>query len=201
MAQAGLTIVSDTSFTGFIKGAFNLRTSFNGLKNCERILGGKSNWKNDQLRDEFNAGIKLSLGLFEMAISFMPRKFILLLEFAGFSGNRTFGLGKLETCAQISTSIRKLAAFSVVGGYYSFIEYFYCLGELDEKLPLMQALVKDWSEMYPDSQWTTVCLGFMEQLEGNLDTALTSYEVMMLDKRQPRFIHFGVYWQKCWISA
>lgn len=199
--QAGLIAVNDTSFTGFIKAALNLRTSFSGLKNCERILDGKTNWKNEELREEFRSGVKLSLGLFEMAISFMPRKFILLLELAGFSGNRTYGLEKLETCAQIRTSVRKLGAFAIIGGYYSFIEYFYCLGELETKLSLMDVLVKDWVQMYPNSQWTTVVKGFMEQLNGNLDQALSSYEVMVLDKRHPRFIHFGVYWQKCWISA
>lgn len=196
-----MTIISDTSFTGFIKGALNLRSSFSGLKNCERILEGKTNWKNEKLRDEFSAGIKLSLGGFEMAISFMPRKFILLLELAGFSGNRTFGLEKLEKCAQISGSIRKLAGLTAVAAYYAFIEYFYCLGELDSKLGLMQQLVSEWTEMFPTSHWTTVCQGFIEQMSGNLDKALESYEVMVLDQRHPRFIHFGVYWQKCWISA
>ena len=146
-------------------------------------------------------GSTFGLGCFEMAISFMPRKFILLLEMAGFSGNRTFGLGKLEKCAQITSSLRKLGGFAVVAGYYSFIEYFYCLGELDEKLPLINLLLKDWERMLPNSLWTTVCRGFMEQLSGDIDSAVKKYEVMVLDTRMPRFIHFGVYWQKCYISA
>ena len=90
-----LCVASDQSILGFIKGAYRTKLAYNVLKKCERIMHSKTNWKSDILREEFIAGVNMSLGVFEMIISLIPRRFRMLIELAGFSSSQNFVMDKL----------------------------------------------------------------------------------------------------------
>lgn len=135
-----------------------------------------------------------------MAISFMPRKFILLLELAGFSGNRSFGLEAIQKASEISgSSLRKFGAFGMLAGYNGFAEYFYCLGE--PNIPLINQLTDEFERLVPGSVWNCLNEGFKRQNMGDFSSALTSYSRIVSHPKCPRYFHYGLNWQSCWLSA
>lgn len=45
-------------------------------------------WESEVSRVHFKSGVRLGTATFNLMISMLPAKFVTLLEFAGFSGNR-----------------------------------------------------------------------------------------------------------------
>lgn len=68
IAYALLTVGVDQTVMGFIKGAIRMRSGFNGIKYCERILKERKRWESEILRREFECGIVGCLGVFDMVI-------------------------------------------------------------------------------------------------------------------------------------
>lgn len=156
IAYAILTVGVDQTVMGFIKGALRMRSGFKGIKFCEKILTERKNWQSDVLKREFECGIIGCLGVFDMVISFFPRRFITLLHLAGFTGitqgrdesssirrllaslstvnnlqlgDRMNGLARLDRAASVA-AIRSLPAMAAVAGYHIGGEFCYGLGKL-----------------------------------------------------------------------
>jgi tetratricopeptide (TPR) repeat protein len=198
----GLCVVEDQSILGFIKGAFRVRSCFNGLKECERILANKTNWKSSILREEFEAGVNLGLGLFEMGISFMPRKFMILLELAGFSSNRSFGLEKLMVTSKCKTSLRKYGGMAGLVGYYLFIEYFYGLGDVKKETQVMlHDIMQHMLDLYPNSDYAVGIKGGIAYVLGNFKEAESFWNTFIYQTSTPRGLKYVLFYYKVWLST
>ena len=81
------------------KFGFINRSSYKSFKESEKILETRKCWSSKAVRDHFASGVYMGLGSFDMIISFFPSKFIKLLEFAGFSGDRHVRLTSCLTFA------------------------------------------------------------------------------------------------------
>lgn len=195
----GLCVVEDQSLMGFVKGALRVRSCYAGLKECERIMNGRTNWTSEVLRQEFCAGVLADLGLFEMGISFMPRKFMILLELAGFSSNRSFGLDKLESAATYSLSLRKLLGMLSLVGYHMFAEYFYGLGEVRRDLVL--EYLRFASGLFPASPYAGLIVGLTDNVTGDFASALKHYEIIMQQDSTPRGMVYVLLYLQAWLNA
>lgn len=192
-----LCVVDDQSLMGFVRGALRVRACFSGLKECERIMKGKTNWKSQLLKDEFCSGVLLDLGLFEMGVSFMPRKFMILLELAGFSSNRSFGLEQLELAATYTTTHRKHPAMIAVVSYYGFIEYFYGLGEV--KVNLMKEFLTYAFNLHPTSSYAIGIQGFIHFITGEFFEAEALFVRFLNEPTTPRGLKYILYFYCCWL--
>ena len=123
--DAVCTVINDQSVTGAIRGALKLNLAHRTFKECERILEKKTNWSSEMSRDHFSSGVNLGLGAFELVISFFPQKFIRLLEFAGYCGDRAVGIGHLLKSEAIKTGFMHPWVSVLLSLYYGFLEYFY----------------------------------------------------------------------------
>ncbi|XP_041272477.1 tetratricopeptide repeat protein 39B isoform X3 [Onychostruthus taczanowskii] len=89
LQKAALTFVQDENMINFIKGGLKIRTSYQIYKECHQVLlttqGNKS--KNETYY-QFEGGVKLGIGAFNLMLSLLPGRILRLLEFIGFSGNR-----------------------------------------------------------------------------------------------------------------
>lgn len=119
------TVINDQSVSGAIRGALKINVAHRTFKECERILVKKTNWSTDQSRDHFSSGVNLGLGAFELVISFFPQKFIKLLEFAGYCGDRVVGVEHLKKSEGIKSGFMHPWVSVLLSLYYGFLEYFY----------------------------------------------------------------------------
>jgi len=123
--DAACTVIADQSVTGFVRAAIKIRTAHRTFKECEKILKGKENWSSCSSREDFASGVTFGLGAFDIVISFFPSKFVKLLEFAGFSGDRVAGTDYLMQAESMRNGFMHPWTSVLLSIYYGFLEYFY----------------------------------------------------------------------------
>ena len=57
------------------------------FRDCWNALNHRD-WGDCQFRDDFESGVRLGVGAFNLMISLLPARVMKLLEFIGFNGNR-----------------------------------------------------------------------------------------------------------------
>jgi hypothetical protein len=120
------TVINDQSVTGAIRGAFKINLAHRTFRECEKVLQKKDNLKSQESRYHFASGVNLGLGGFELVVSFFPSKFIKLLEFAGYCGDRVMGIEHLQRSERIKHGFMHPWVSVILSFYYGFLEYFYC---------------------------------------------------------------------------
>ncbi|KAI1305305.1 Tetratricopeptide repeat protein 39B [Halotydeus destructor] len=147
IVTAIITIQADQSIMGFINGALNARAAYQSYQECYNILKYKKTWKSSCSKMHFENGVRLAVGGFELMISYLPSKFIKLLEFAGFSGNRAQGLRELDVSLQLTDTVRWPVTVIIFVMYNIFLEMVFGLGETDVRS--LESLVRKTSLRYP----------------------------------------------------
>ncbi|KAI1727875.1 tetratricopeptide repeat protein 39B [Ditylenchus destructor] len=103
MFRAILTFFYDESLVSFIKGSFKIRSCYQSFKECHRILNSdcwkekSDSVKSQEIKRQFECGVRMGIGAFNLMLSTLPTKLLRLLEVVGFSGNKVSALfiGKL----------------------------------------------------------------------------------------------------------
>ncbi|XP_016405107.1 tetratricopeptide repeat protein 39B [Sinocyclocheilus rhinocerous] len=89
LQKATLTFVQDENMISFIKGGIKIRTSYQIYKDCQSLLNMSQGVGGDsEAFRQFEGGVKLGIGSFNLMLSLLPARILRLLEFIGFSGNR-----------------------------------------------------------------------------------------------------------------
>uniref|UniRef100_A0AC35UBL3 Tetratricopeptide repeat protein 39B n=1 Tax=Rhabditophanes sp. KR3021 TaxID=114890 RepID=A0AC35UBL3_9BILA len=89
LLKAVLAFFTDETFSSFIKGALKVNTCHSIYRECYKIIN-TTQWEERDavVREQFEAGTRMGIGIFNMMISIMPAKILKLLEFCGFYGNK-----------------------------------------------------------------------------------------------------------------
>nr|XP_020477825.1 tetratricopeptide repeat protein 39B-like isoform X2 [Monopterus albus] len=121
LQKAVLTFIQDENMISFIKGGIKIRTSYKIYKDCQNMLGVAQDLagQSDLFR-QFESGVKLGIGAFNLMLSLLPQRILRLLEFIGFSGNREFGLSQLREGAS-SHSLRSVVCSLTLLFYHTYI--------------------------------------------------------------------------------
>uniref|UniRef100_A0A3B3SV32 Tetratricopeptide repeat protein 39B n=1 Tax=Paramormyrops kingsleyae TaxID=1676925 RepID=A0A3B3SV32_9TELE len=89
LQKATLTFVQDENMISFIKGGIKVRTSYQIYKECQHVVNMTQYVaSNSDAFHQFEGGVKLGIGSFNLMLSLLPARILRLLEFIGFSGNR-----------------------------------------------------------------------------------------------------------------
>uniref|UniRef100_A0A914E6J8 Tetratricopeptide repeat protein 39B n=1 Tax=Acrobeloides nanus TaxID=290746 RepID=A0A914E6J8_9BILA len=100
MFRAVLTFFYDENLASLIKGAFKIRTCYQSFKECQKILNSEF-WvsRDPRIKSQFEAGVRMGVGTFNLMLSTLPSKVLRLLEVVGFSGNKVSFLSrKYQNC-------------------------------------------------------------------------------------------------------
>uniref|UniRef100_A0A9J8AID4 Tetratricopeptide repeat protein 39B n=1 Tax=Cyprinus carpio carpio TaxID=630221 RepID=A0A9J8AID4_CYPCA len=127
---------------------------------------------------QFEGGVKLGIGSFNLMLSLLPARILRLLEFIGFSGNREFGLSQLQEGAG-SHSLRSILCVLTLLFYHTYI----CLilGTGDGNLLEAEALLQPYIERFP--------------------RALVKFQECISAQQQWRQIHHLCYWELMWCHS
>lgn len=102
--KALLCIIHDESFVSFLREGLHVRASYNTYKVLQAFLNqvredalqGKD-VSSCEVDDHFTSGVSLGVGLFNIVISLLPNSVMKIVEFIGFTSDRTYGMEMLET--------------------------------------------------------------------------------------------------------
>uniref|UniRef100_A0AAZ3QQV0 Tetratricopeptide repeat protein 39B n=1 Tax=Oncorhynchus tshawytscha TaxID=74940 RepID=A0AAZ3QQV0_ONCTS len=189
LQKATLTFVQDENMISFIKGGIKIRTSFQIYKSV---------FPRDYSESfrQFEGGVRLGIGSFNLMLSLLPQRILRLLEVIGFSGNRDFGLSQLREGAA-SHGLRAVLSVLTLLLYHTYVTLI--LGTGEGNLVEAEALLGPYLEKFPN---TSVSLPLFRSQ--TLSTSLSppqaqlKFEECILAQSQWRQIHHLCYWELMW---
>uniref|UniRef100_A0A7N6A784 Tetratricopeptide repeat protein 39B n=1 Tax=Anabas testudineus TaxID=64144 RepID=A0A7N6A784_ANATE len=190
LQKATLTFVQDENMISFIKGGIKIRTSYQIYKDCQNVLNVPQDLagQSDSFR-QFEGGVKLGIGSFNLMLSLLPQRILRLLEFIGFSGNRGFGLSQLREGAS-SHSLRSILCALTLLFYHTYVSLI--LGTGEGNLVEAEALLEPYQHKYPKVSHS------QSQLHRY---ARARYEECISSQQEWKQIHHLCYWELMWTHS
>uniref|UniRef100_A0A8C4NP43 Tetratricopeptide repeat protein 39B n=1 Tax=Dicentrarchus labrax TaxID=13489 RepID=A0A8C4NP43_DICLA len=199
LQKATLTFVQDENMISFIKGGIKIRTSYQIYKDCQNVLNVSQDLagQSDAFR-QFEGGVKLGIGSFNLMLSLLPQRILRLLEFIGFSGNRGFGLSQLREGAS-SHSLRSILCALTLLFYNTYVSLI--LGTGEGNLVEAEALLEPYQQKYPKGSIILFYSARIATLRGNFEKARARYEECISSQQEWKQIHHLCYWELMWTHS
>uniref|UniRef100_A0A8D3BWW8 Tetratricopeptide repeat protein 39B n=1 Tax=Scophthalmus maximus TaxID=52904 RepID=A0A8D3BWW8_SCOMX len=199
LQKATLTFVQDENMISFIKGGIKIRTSYQIYKECQNVLNVNQDLagQSDLFR-QFEGGVKLGIGSFNLMLSLLPQRILRLLEFIGFSGNRDFGLSQLREGAS-SQSLRSILSALTLLFYHTYVSLI--LGTGEGNLVEAEALLEPYQHKYPKGSIILFYTARIATLRGNFEKARARYEECISSQQEWKQIHHLCYWELMWTHS
>lgn len=199
LQKATLTFVQDENMISFIKGGIKIRTSYQIYKDCQNVVSSShdTDGQSDAFR-QFEGGVKLGVGSFNLMLSLLPQRILRLLEFIGFSGNRSFGLSQLREGAS-SHSLRSILCALTLLFYNTYVSLI--LGTGEGNLEEADALLEPYKHKYPKGSIILFYSARISNLRGHFEKAVSRFEECIQSQSEWRQIHHLCYWELMWTHS
>lgn len=199
LQKATLTFVQDENMISFIKGGIKIRTAHQIYKDCQNVLNTSHDvdGQSDAFR-QFEGGVKLGVGSFNLMLSLLPQRILRLLEFIGFSGNRNFGLSQLKEGAS-SHSLRSILCALTLLFYNTYVSLI--LGTGEGNLGEAEALLEPYRHKYPKGSIILFYSARISNLRGHFEKAVSRFEECIQSQTEWRQIHHLCYWELMWTHS
>ncbi|KAF6024743.1 hypothetical protein EB796_016951 [Bugula neritina] len=122
LLRAVLSFVQDENLMSFLKGALKIKHCYQSYKECRKIAESRDKATLSDY-EHFSSGVNMGIGAFNLMISQLPARVLKLLEFVGFSGNRSLGLSELRIGADKIHSLRGPLCSLILLGYNTMVTY------------------------------------------------------------------------------
>uniref|UniRef100_A0A3Q1BII9 Tetratricopeptide repeat protein 39B n=1 Tax=Amphiprion ocellaris TaxID=80972 RepID=A0A3Q1BII9_AMPOC len=199
LQKATLTFIQDENMISFIKGGIKIRTSYQIYKDCQNVLNVTQDLAGQpDLFKQFEGGVKLGIGSFNLMLSLLPQRILRLLEFIGFSGNRGFGLSQLRDGAS-SHSLRSILCALTLLFYHTYVSLI--LGTGEGNLVEAEALLEPYKHKYPKGSIILFYSARIAALRGNFEKARARYEECISSQQEWKQIHHLCYWELMWTHS
>uniref|UniRef100_A0A8C7BTY0 Tetratricopeptide repeat protein 39B n=3 Tax=Neovison vison TaxID=452646 RepID=A0A8C7BTY0_NEOVI len=197
LQKAALTFVQDENMINFIKGGLKIRTSYQIYKECLSILHViQKNKDEQQFFYEFEGGVKLGIGAFNLMLSLLPARIIRLLEFIGFSGNRELGLLQLQEGAS-GRSMRSPLCCLTILAFHTYISLILGTGEVN--VVEAENLLAPFLQQFPNGSLMLFYHARIELLKGNVEEAQEIFRKCISVQEEWKQFHHLCYWELMWI--
>lgn len=173
LLYALLTFLEDENLVSFVKAALKIRRCYLAYGECHKLLG-RFHFSSASSKAHFESGVRLGYGLFNILISNLPPRIMHLLEFVGFSGDRSVGLQELEIGISIENGLRTPLCWLAMLSYN--LVAVYAFGLTHNNLPQSKAILDKALAKYPESVMFLFLNGKYEQVSGRFLSAIESYE-------------------------
>ncbi|UJR36381.1 hypothetical protein I4U23_029105 [Adineta vaga] len=194
LIRALLTFIQDQGLFNFISGALK-------IKECHDLFA-KLAKNNDPSRfsstlsyEHFDSGVRMGNGAFNLMIANLPQRIIRYLEFAGFSGDKDFGLNELEKSAT-SKGLRAPLAALLLLGYHAYVAHIF--GNGDGDLDKAHSLVEQYLKSSPTSYLFLVFRARLQTLHCRLNEAIQTYKYAIQCQSDWKNLHHIAYWEILW---
>uniref|UniRef100_A0A673N464 Tetratricopeptide repeat protein 39A n=1 Tax=Sinocyclocheilus rhinocerous TaxID=307959 RepID=A0A673N464_9TELE len=102
----------DENMVSFIKGGIKVRNSYLIYKELHAFVQSDTTFRGPNHK-HLEGGVSFGIGAFNLTLSLFPARILKLLEFAGFSGDKEFGISQLFTGATSHTLRSMLCAVAL----------------------------------------------------------------------------------------
>ncbi|XP_061436161.1 tetratricopeptide repeat protein 39A isoform X1 [Lethenteron reissneri] len=208
LQKACLTFIQDENMINFIKGGIKVRQSYNIYKECQQMLALPWVMAGENV-SEFEGGVHLGTGTFNLILSMVPTRILKLLEFIGFSGNKgvpeLHGTNRLPLQEVALSQLREGAVGKTLRSclcamgllcYHTFISFVLGTGEGD--VTEAEEILRPYLQRYPNGAIFLFFAGRIEEIKGNIPEAMMKLqECVSSQSLWPQFHHM-CYWELMW---
>ncbi|XP_040819431.1 tetratricopeptide repeat protein 39B isoform X1 [Ochotona curzoniae] len=199
LQKAALTFVQDENMINFIKGGLKIRTSYQIYKECLSLLQVvQKNKLQQEFFYEFEGGVKLGTGAFNLMLSLLPARIIRLLEFIGFSGNKELGLLQLREGASGGSMRSPLCCLTILA-FHTYISLILGTGEVN--VVEAERLLAPFLKQFPDGSLMLFYHARIELLKGNVEEAEEIFRKCISVQEEWKQFHHLCYWELMWINV
>ncbi|XP_054842453.1 tetratricopeptide repeat protein 39B isoform X2 [Eublepharis macularius] len=196
LQKAALTFVQDENMINFIKGGLKIRTSYQIYKECHQVLQMTQDSKStNETYYQFEGGVQLGIGAFNLMLSLLPGRILRLLEFIGFSGNRELGLQQLQEGAS-GASLRAILCTFTLLLYYTYVSLI--LGTGESNLLEAETLLQPYLQKFPKGAIILFYNARIDILKGNFEKAQVTFQECIAAQQEWKQIHHLCYWELMW---
>ncbi|KAH0628331.1 hypothetical protein JD844_009331 [Phrynosoma platyrhinos] len=186
----------DENMINFIKGGLKIRTSYQIYKECHQVLQMTQDSKNkNEIYHQFEGGVQLGIGAFNLMLSLLPGRILRLLEFIGFSGNRELGLQQLREGASGATLRAILCTFTLLL-YHTYVSLI--LGTGEANLLEAETLLQPYLQKFPKGAIILFYDARIDILKGNFEKAQVTFQECIKAQQEWKQIHHLCYWELMW---
>ncbi|KAK6468863.1 tetratricopeptide repeat protein 39A-like [Huso huso] len=194
LQRAALTFLQDESMVSFLKGGMKVRSSYMIYKELHQFTQSHDFHKGPN-HSHLEGGVSLGIGAFNLTLSLFPPRILKLLEFAGFSGDKEYGLAQLQEGAS-SLNLRSLLCTMLLLCYYTFLTFI--LGTGDDDISEAERLIKPYLSRYPKGAIFLFFAGRIEEIKGNINKAISLFEDGCAAQQAWKQFHHMCYWELMW---
>uniref|UniRef100_A0A8C7S6U4 Zgc:158403 n=1 Tax=Oncorhynchus mykiss TaxID=8022 RepID=A0A8C7S6U4_ONCMY len=121
LQRAALTFLQDENMVSFIKGGIKVRNSYLIYKELHTFIQSNSSLQGPN-HIHLEGGVSFGIGAFNLTLSMFPPRLLKVLEFAGFSGDKEYGLSQLNDGAT-TNNLRSMLCALLLLCYYTFLTF------------------------------------------------------------------------------
>ncbi|CAM5169805.1 unnamed protein product [Eretmochelys imbricata] len=197
LQRAALTFLQDENMVNFIKGGIKVRSSYLIYRELSSFIQS-SHCTAGPAHVHLEGGVALGIGAFNLTLSLFPPRILKLLEFAGFSGDKEYGLQQLHEGAT-TLNLRALLCTMLLLCYYTFLTFILGIGEDD--FTEAESLLRPYLTRYPKSAIFLFFAGRIEEIKGNISEAICRFEAGCSAQQAWKQFHHMCYWELMWCFA
>lgn len=195
LLKSMLTFVEDETLVSFVKAGLKIRTCFLSYKECMTILNNRK-WGDDTHKVHFESGVRMGIGTFNLMISLLPARVIKLLEFIGFSGDKTYGLAELKAGYNERRGLRQILCVMTLLSYNLIVTF--VLSHSDGDLEWCEQVLQQELSLYPNGVWFLFFKGRLELTRGNFEECIDWYIKSWKSQNVWSQFHHLCYWELMW---
>ncbi|KAM8972496.1 tetratricopeptide repeat protein 39A-like [Pelodytes ibericus] len=197
LQRAALIFLQDENMINFIKGGMKVRNSYLIYRDLNASMHSNTFQKGES-HVHLEGGVSLGIGAFNLTLSLFPPRILRLLEFAGFSGDKEYGLSQLRE-GSLTHNLRSLLCTMLLLCYYTFLSF--VLGIGDDSLSEAQSILQPYLTRYPKGAIFLFFAGRIEEIKGNIDEAVRWFELCCSAQQAWKQFHHMCYWELMWCFA
>ncbi|XP_005750030.1 tetratricopeptide repeat protein 39A [Pundamilia nyererei] len=194
LQRAALTFLQDENMVSFIKGGIKVRNSYLIYKELHSFIKSHRCLK-EPSHVHLEGGIAFGIGAFNLTLSLFPPRILKVLEFAGFSGDKEYGLSLLNDGAT-GMNLRSMLCALLLLCYYTFLTFI--LGTGEGEVVEAERLLKPFLLRYPRGAIFLFFAGRTEEIKGNIDEAVKFFEDGCKAQQTWKQFHHMCYWELMW---
>ncbi|XP_068605718.1 tetratricopeptide repeat protein 39A [Brachionichthys hirsutus] len=194
LQRAALTFLQDENMVSFIKGGIKVRNSYLIYKELHALIKSHACLKGPS-HVHLEGGISFGMGAFNLTLSLFPPRILKVLEFAGFSGDKEYGLSLLHD-GVTGTNLRSMLCAMLLLCYYTFLTFI--LGTGEGEVEEAERLLQPFRLRYPRGAIFLFFAGRTEEIKGNIDEAVALFEDGCKAQQEWKQFHHMCYWELMW---
>ncbi|KAL8203134.1 UNVERIFIED_CONTAM: Tetratricopeptide repeat protein 39B [Gekko kuhli] len=165
-------------------------------RECHQVLQMTQDSKStNETYYQFEGGVQLGIGAFNLMLSLLPGRILRLLEFIGFSGNRELGLQQLREGAS-GASLRAILCSFTLLLYHTYVSLI--LGTGESNLLEAEALLQPYLQKFPKGALILFYDARIDILKGNFEKAQVTFQECIAAQQEWKQIHHLCYWELMW---